>query len=204
MFFRTPFILPVLYPRLIWRIPTSQNKIYLTFDDGPVSGPTDFVLDQLKTFKAKSTFFCIGNNVSKNPVLFDQIRIQGHTVGNHTYNHVKGWNTSDEKYLADVERCQKEINGSNLFRPPYGRITRNQIKQLHHFKIVMWDVLSYDYSQSISKERCLNGVLKATRPGSIIVFHDSYKAENNLKHTLPRVLDHFSGKGFEFESLSEL
>lgn len=204
MFFRTPFFLPLLYSRLIWRVPTVEKKIYFTFDDGPVSGPTDFVLDQLETFKAKATFFCIGNNVNKNPLLFDQIRIHGHTVGNHTYNHVKGWSTSDIKYLEDVNACQSEISGSNLFRPPFGRITHSQIKLLNDFKIVMWDVLSFDYSKSISKERCLNGVLRATRPGSIIVFHDSYKAETNLKHALPRVLDHFSNKGFEFESLSEL
>lgn len=202
MLFRTPAILPLLYPQLIWRILTSENKIYLTFDDGPLPGPTDFVLEQLKKFNAKATFFCIGNNVVKNNSLFRQIIEQGHAVGNHTYNHSKGWDTPNDKYLNDISACQDEMKGTTLFRPPYGRIKRSQIKQLGHFKIIMWDVLSYDYSNSLNSNRCLRGVIKATRPGSIIVFHDSDKAKKNMTYVLPRVLDHFMDKGFVFDSLS--
>lgn len=204
MLFRTPSILPLLYPSLIWRVPTSENKIYLTFDDGPVPGPTDFVLEQLKHFDAKATFFCIGNNIVKNEPLYRKIEEQGHTVGNHTRNHKKGWVTPNDVYLNDVSDCQKMMSHTTLFRPPYGRIKRSQIKQLDSFKIVMWDVLSYDYSSSMNEERCFRGVVNATRKGSIIVFHDSYKAEKNMTHVLPRFLDHFSQQGYKFESLSEL
>ena len=204
MFFRTPFFLPLLYPSLIWRIPTTENKIFLTFDDGPVPGPTDFVLEQLKAHQAKATFFCIGNNLVQNNALFREILEQGHAVGNHTYNHLKGWNTPNEIYLKDINACQDKIGNTALFRPPYGRIKRSQLKQLSSFKVVMWDVLTYDYSASLGKEQCLKGIVKATRPGSIVVFHDSYKAEKNMKYALPRFLDHFSSKGFVFDSLSEL
>jgi len=203
LFFRTPSILPLLYPTLIWRIPTTENKIYLTFDDGPVPGPTDFVLEQLKQFNAKATFFCIGNNVEKNESLFEKIGDQGHAVGNHTQNHKKGWITSNDEYLNDISFCQEKMKDTVLFRPPFGRIKRSQIKQLNNYKIVMWDVLSYDYSSTMNRDRCLQGVIRASRPGSIVVFHDSYKAEENMTYALPRLLDHFSQKGYKFESLSE-
>lgn len=204
MFFRTPSILPLLYPTLIWRIPTTENKIYLTFDDGPVPGPTDFALEQLKQFNAKATFFCIGNNVEKNESLFKKIEEQGHAVGNHTQNHKKGWITPNEEYLNDISLCQEKMKDTVLFRPPFGRIKRSQIKQLDNYKIIMWDVLSYDYSRAMNRDRCLQGVIRASRPGSIVVFHDSYKAEENMTYALPRLLDHFSQKGYKFESLSEV
>lgn len=204
MIFRTPFILPLLYPKLIWRIPTSEDIIYLTFDDGPVPGPTDFVLEQLDKFNAKATFFCIGNNVIQNESIFRKIVEQGHAVGNHTQNHKKGWGTPNDEYLNDVIACQKTMKATTLFRPPYGRIRRSQIKQLDNYKIVMWDVLSYDYSSAMNRDRCLQGVIKATRKGSIVVFHDSYKAEKNMTYALPRFLDHFTQNGYKFESLSEL
>jgi len=199
--FRTPFIFPLLYPRLIWRWPTTEKKIYLTFDDGPVPDPTHFVLDQLHLFNARATFFCIGNNVVKHSALFHQIKAAGHTIGNHTFNHVSGWGNSSEAYHQDVKRCQEVVGDTHFFRPPYGRITRNQINRLKTFQICMWDVLSFDYSALVNPERCLKGTIQATRPGSIIVFHDSYKAEKNMKYALPRFLDHFSERGFVFESL---
>ena len=155
-------------------------------------GPTEFVLAQLNKYQAKATFFCIGNNVDKNALLFHQIQKEGHAIGNHTYHHIKGWSTSKENYLKDVEACQNLIGETKLFRPPYGRVKRNQLRQLSHYKVVMWDVLSFDYSASVDETRSLNGVIKATRPGSIVVFHDSYKAEKNLRYVLPRFLDHFS------------
>ncbi|HOO09464.1 MAG TPA: polysaccharide deacetylase family protein [Cyclobacteriaceae bacterium] len=204
MFFRTPPILPLLYPRLVWRVPTDQNKIYLTFDDGPVPGPTEFVLDQLNVFKAKATFFCIGSNVEKNQTIFSQILNAGHAVGNHTQNHRKGWATSNDEYIKDIMACQNLMKGTTLFRPPYGRIKRSQARQLGLFKIIMWDVLSYDYSRSVTEARCLKGVVRAVRPGSIVVFHDSYKAEKKMTRVLPLFLDHFAQKGFAFETLSVL
>lgn len=216
--FQTPFFLPWLFPDLVWRIPTNEKKIFLTFDDGPVPGPTEFVLATLKKFDARATFFCIGDNVRKHPTVFAQIAEAGHSIGNHTFNHLKGWNYSTKDYLANIELCTSQIVvGYNslstvnnrqwtvdgqLFRPPYGRITRNQIRSLKDsYKIIMWDVLTQDYFQSMSPERCLNGSLKATRSGSIIVFHDSLKAERNLTYTLPRYMDYFSKQGFVFCAL---
>ncbi|MGE0590349.1 MAG: polysaccharide deacetylase family protein, partial [Cyclobacteriaceae bacterium] len=171
---------------------------------GPVPGPTEFVLEELERFNAKATFFCIGNNIEKYPGVYQRILKEGHTVGNHTFNHTKGWTVSDDYYLKDVERCQSLVEPTKFFRPPYGRVKRSQLRKLVDYKIVMWDVLSYDYSNSVKKETCLKGVIRATRPGSIIVFHDSYKAENNMTYALPRVLDHFKQSGFQFESLSNL
>lgn len=204
MFFRTPSILKLLYPKLTWRIPTEENVIYLTFDDGPVAGPTEFVLDTLKSYQAKATFFCIGNNIKKNGPLFQRIKRDGHAVGNHTFNHARGWNTNNEVYINEVNECQELIGTSKLFRPPYGRIKRSQLRQLSNYDIIMWDVLSYDYAKSVSPARCLKGVIAATRKGSIVVFHDSLKAERNMSYALPKFLEYFSIKGYVFESLPEV
>jgi peptidoglycan-N-acetylglucosamine deacetylase len=208
--FRSPIILPWLYPDLIWKIPTQEKKLYLTFDDGPVPEVTEFVLDELTKAKAKATFFCIGDNIRKHPDVFRKISKDGHTIGNHTFNHLKGWNTTVAEYVDNVKLCDNELSIVNyqlsipLFRPPYGRITRPQIKALKDYKIIMWDVLTHDYSKNISPNRCLNGSIAATRQGSIIVFHDSLKAERNMRYALPRFLDHFSNKGFTFEGISIL
>ena len=203
VFFRTPFLLRLLYPKLTWRISTEEKIIYLTFDDGPVPGPTEFVLDQLKAFQAKATFFCIGNNVVQHNSIYQRIIEEGHAVGNHTYNHLRGWNTSDDIYLKDIADCRQVLQNTKLFRPPFGRIKRSQMKQLSHYEIIMWDVLSYDYAKSISRERCLRGVISATREGSIVVFHDSIKANTNMSYALPKFLDHFTNKGYLFHSLGE-
>jgi peptidoglycan-N-acetylglucosamine deacetylase len=211
MVFRTPFFLPWLYPELVWRVDSQEKKLFLTFDDGPVPGPTEFVLETLKTFNAKATFFCIGDNVKKHPAVFANVVKGGHTIGNHTFNHLKGWNYSTQEYLGNIELCSSQLkiagnrhsesNVQQLFRPPYGRIKRDQIKALRDYKIIMWDVLTHDYAKSYSPEKCLTGSLKATRSGSIVVFHDSLKAERNLTYALPRYLEHFSEKGFSFEAL---
>lgn len=211
MLFSTPFFLPWFYPELIWRVDTPEKKIYLTFDDGPVPGPTEFVLDTLEKFNAKATFFCIGDNVRKYPQVFEKIMDGGHSVGNHTFNHLNGWNYSTQEYTRNVALCSNQFNISGvslsltssqlLFRPPYGRIKKNQIKALSQYRIIMWDVLSHDYAKSYSPERCLVGSVKATRAGSIVVFHDSYKAERNMMFTLPNYLRYFSDKGFSFEAL---
>lgn len=208
MIFRTPFVLPLLYPRLVWRVPAQEKKIYLTFDDGPVPDQTEFVLETLNGFQAKATFFCIGDNVRKHPQVFTRVVAGGHSIGNHTFNHVKGWNCSTLEYLNNVEMCNHQFESSGfqskmnrLFRPPYGKITGRQIKVLADYRIIMWDVLTCDYVASCSPERCLQGSIRATRPGSIVVFHDSIKADRNMKYALPRYLEHFLNKGFSFEVL---
>jgi peptidoglycan-N-acetylglucosamine deacetylase len=202
---RTPFFLPWIYPDLVWRIPTDKKELFLTFDDGPVPGPTEFVLDTLKQYSIKATFFCIGDNVRKHPDVFKRIIDEGHAVGNHTFNHLKGWSTSLEKYIENVEMYESEVRSSKfevrnskLFRPPYGRITKGQINALCDYSIIMWDVLTADYQRSVSPASCLRNSIAATRPGSIIVFHDSLKAEKNLSYALPRYIDHFLEKGFSF------
>ena len=214
MVHRTPFFLPLLYPSLVWRIPSAKKELFLTFDDGPVSGPTEFVVETLERHNARATFFCIGDNIRKYPEVFKRIAAAGHKVGNHTFNHVNGWKTGTNQYLDNMEQCNKEIllhlpDGESqhprtfLFRPPYGRITRDQINAMPDCKIIMWDVLSVDYNLSLSAEKCLRNTIRATRSGSVIVFHDSYKAERNLTYALPRFIEHFSSLGFEFNVISE-
>jgi peptidoglycan/xylan/chitin deacetylase (PgdA/CDA1 family) len=204
---RTPFFLPLLYPGLHWRIPTNKNEIFLTFDDGPIEGPTEFVLQELARASVKATFFCIGDNIRKHPHLTVKIIEQGHVVGNHTFNHLSGWKTQTTQYIDNILLFEKQLEKKNianakLFRPPYGRITREQIRQLPDFKIIMWDVLTQDYNKDLRSEKCLKNSVEVTRPGSIIVFHDSFKAEKNLKYVLPRFLDHFLEKGFVFKTLA--
>jgi peptidoglycan/xylan/chitin deacetylase (PgdA/CDA1 family) len=215
MIHRTPFFLPWLYPNLLWRVPTKSKEIFLTFDDGPVPGATEFALHTLARFSAKATFFCIGDNIQKHPDIFKKILADGHAVGNHTFNHLNGWGTDMNKYLVNTKSCHDEIlkhhpsygqhNGEaqklKLFRPPYGRITRKQIRSLEDYRIVMWDVLSLDYSKNIAPTSCLLYTVNATRPGSIVVFHDSYKAERNMAFTLPRFIEHFLEKGYVFKSI---
>lgn len=207
-FYRAPFFLPWLYPQLTWRMPASEKVLYLTLDDGPVPGPTEFALDVLKQFGVKATFFCIGENMQKHPAVMERIPHEGHTIANHTFNHLNGWKTSIGDYVENVLQCDqfiisKSASGNHtpatLFRPPYGRITRAQIKALNHYKIVMWDVITYDYDESITPEACLKNSIKATRPGSIIVFHDSVKAERNMSYALPRFIDHYLQEGFVFK-----
>ncbi len=184
-------------------MPSSEKKIYLTFDDGPIPGPTEWVLQQLSLFNAKATFFCIGDNIRKHGEVFNRILAAGHAVGNHTFHHVNGWSASVEKYQTEAEACQQLLpSETQLFRPPYGRITRAQITALAHFRLVMWDVLTYDFDQSLPAESCLQNSIRATRNGSIVVFHDSLKAEKNLMHALPRYLEHFAERGYQFVSLS--
>jgi peptidoglycan/xylan/chitin deacetylase (PgdA/CDA1 family) len=211
LIFRTPFFLPWIFPELAWRINTDKKEIFLTFDDGPVPGPTEFVLDTLAKFNAKATFFCIGDNIRKYPEVFAKVIAAGHSIGNHTFNHLKGWNHSTRDYINNIELCANQIAtvssrqstvDSGFFRPPYGRITRDQIKSVKNtHKIIMWDVLTQDYRQSLSKENCLAGSLKVSRPGSIVVFHDSLKAERNLSYALPKYLEHFSKEGYIFSAL---
>jgi peptidoglycan/xylan/chitin deacetylase (PgdA/CDA1 family) len=200
-FFRTPSVLPIIYPSLLWKVETSEKDLYLTFDDGPVPGPTEFVLDTLKSFNVKATFFCIGENIRKHPDIFRKVIDAGHVIANHTFNHMNGWKSSASDYVRNTQLCQDLLPNKRFFRPPFGRITRSQISSLGDYKIVMWDVLTFDYDRSLDSERCLNGSLKSVRPGSIIVFHDSLKAEKNVTHVLPRFIERCLSNGYSFKSL---
>jgi len=201
---RSPLLLKWYYPQLTWNKTRDHKVIYLTFDDGPIPDVTEFALKTLNEYTAKATFFCIGDNISKHPEIYESIKNAGHSVGNHTFNHLKGWDTSDDVYFQNFQKCQLQT-GTNLFRPPYGRIKKSQIKLIKstypEMQIIMWDTLSGDFDTSIRPQQCLQNVLKYTRNGSIIVFHDSLKASSRLKYVLPLVLDHFSKLGFQFAKL---
>lgn len=185
-----------------WRIATDEKIIYLTFDDGPHSEITPWVLDILKQFNAKATFFCVGENVEKHPEVYQRIISENHSVGNHTYNHVNGWKTKNEIYFDNVKKCSELVN-SKLFRPPYGKITPSQYSHLtSHYSLIMWDVLSRDFDRNTSKEKCLKNVVKYSREGSIVLFHDSEKAKKNIYYTLPKFLEHFSKNGFSFKAIN--
>jgi peptidoglycan/xylan/chitin deacetylase (PgdA/CDA1 family) len=203
-FVKTPWWLKKWYARLVWNIPAGEKILYLTFDDGPHPVATPFVLDELKKYGAKATFFCIGKNVTAHPQLYKRVLMEGHRVGNHTHDHVNGWKTPDEKYLMNIRQAAGFID-SDLFRPPHGRITAFQAACLReapfHYKIIMWEVLSADFDQAVSPEKCARNVTRNARPGSIIVFHDSEKAFDRLRGALPEVLRYFSEKGYRFEAI---
>lgn len=199
---KTPGFLQKLFPHFTWKIPNAKGKIYLSFDDGPIPEVTPWVLDELSSHNAKASFFCVGENVDKNPELYKRILEEGHTIGSHTQNHLMGWHTDNLNYLLNVRKCAQKVN-STLFRPPYGRMTRSQANFLQrHYKIVMWDVLSGDFDDKISSEKCLQNVLGSAMDGSIVVFHDSLKAEEKLRFVLPKVLDYYSERGYSFENLA--
>jgi peptidoglycan/xylan/chitin deacetylase (PgdA/CDA1 family) len=197
-----PTLIQKAFPQLLWHVPEQQKRVYLTFDDGPTPEVTDWVLAQLEEYRAKATFFCIGRNVVMQPDIYRKVQEKGHVIGNHSYTHVNGWNTEDELYYTDVERCAEVVH-SRLFRPPYGRISLSQIAMLkQQYRIVMWDVLSGDFEPSLSKEQCLKNVMSNVKLGSIIVFHDSVKAFPNLEYTLPRILQALSEQGYTFGTLT--
>lgn len=212
---KTPSIIQRIFKNYVWSFSDSNNSIYLTFDDGPTPEITEWTLNELKKYNAKATFFCIGKNVVNHPSICQKIIDEGHSIGNHTHNHLNGWKNSNTTYFENIERTEKTLqlfsnsglkiqNSELLFRPPYGKIKPSQAKKILNkgYKIIMWDVLSADFDQKITVEKCLENVIKNTNNGSIVVFHDSKKAEKNLKYALPRVLAHFSGKGFEFKRIA--
>jgi len=195
-----------VFNNLHWDIPNSENKIYLTFDDGPIPEVTEWLLVLLKLEEIKATFFCIGDNIQKHPEVYKRILSEGHQTGNHTFNHLNGWKTDTENYIDNFKLCETEHLKLNteyffLFRPPYGKIKPNQSKKIRQlgYKIIMWDVLSYDFDPTISVEKCLENVISNTVQGSIIVFHDSLKAEKNLKYALPKAIHILKNKGFVFD-----
>lgn len=199
---KSPQIIKALYSQLTWELPNNENKIYLTFDDGPTPEITDWTLDLLKQFNIKATFFCLGQKVEKYPKIYQRILDEGHAVGNHSYSHPSGWKTSDADYFDDIEKSQKLID-SKFLRPPYGRITKSQAKYLkERYSIIMWSVLSGDFDAKTTPEKCLDNVLKNTESGAIIVFHDSEKAEPNLKYALPKAIEQLLEKKFGFEKLT--
>ena len=203
---KTPWWLKKLYPRYIWDIETDAKVLYLTFDDGPHQDITSFVLKQLKQYHALATFFCVGKNVSKHPEIYKQIQAEGHSVGNHTFNHLNGWKTENETYLKDILLASALIE-SHLFRPCYGRITSFQARNLKSVmkgknpKVIMWDVLSGDFDTTCTPQQCLSNVILSSVRGSIIVFHDSEKAYPKLSYALPIVLKYYSEKGYSFKAL---
>ena len=203
-FVKTPLFFKWIFRGCVWNLQNEDKSIYLSFDDGPHPEVTSLVLDILKEYNAKATFFCIGKNVAAYPSVYQRIIDEGHAVGNHTYNHLNGWKTEDEEYLNDVYEAQKFID-SDLFRPPYGRISNFKIKLLsklrYRMKIIMWTVLSGDFDPQISKETCCDNVILNTKSGSIVVFHDSEKAKEKMLYTLPLVLSHFKAKGFNFKKV---
>ncbi len=201
IFVTTWWVKPFFPKSLIWNLPNNDKIIYLTFDDGPTPGVTEKVLKLLKSFNAKATFFCIGKNVETHPKLYNELLKQGHTVGNHTKNHNNAINIKDADYYESISQTSKLVK-SNLFRPPYGRIKRKQVKYLKkQYKIIMWSVLSGDFDIKLSKEQCKTNVLRYTKSGSIVVFHDSIKAKEKMLFALKASLKYFQEKGYRFEAI---
>lgn len=196
-----PRILRPFFGKTIWRKTPSEKVIYLTFDDGPVPEVTPQVLDILDTYGWKATFFCVGENVQKHPELYNEILLRGHKTGNHSFNHLKGFNYSIEEYTANIKKAASYID-SNLFRPPYGRITRKQIKALEtDYQIIMWDVITHDYNKNLSNDEVFRNVTKHLRKGSIVVFHDSVKAKEHVLAVLPKAIEFWNEKGYRCELL---
>jgi peptidoglycan/xylan/chitin deacetylase (PgdA/CDA1 family) len=191
----------LLYPKAVWKVNTTDPVLYLTFDDGPIPDLTEWVLDTLKEYNIKATFFCVGDNINRNRKIFNRIIQEGHSVGNHTYNHLKGFKMKTKDYLENIWKCEILTN-SKLFRPPYGQLKKSQYKALIEsgYKIVMWDVISYDY-EKIKPEICFKNVIKNVKNGSIILFHDNIKAEEKIKYALPKTIEHFLKLNYKFATL---
>ena len=209
---KTNWIIKKTFSNYTWDFPNtgSRNTVYLTFDDGPIPEATEWVLDELKKYNVKATFFCIGDNIDKNPEIFKKVISEGHSIGNHTFNHLNGWKTPTETYIENTKLCEETIqknSSSNrkttLFRPPYGKIKASQSRKIRElgYKIIMWDILSADFDQTLSQEQCLENVISNLRPGSVIVFHDSIKAFKNLEYVLPKTLAYLKENNFNCEVL---
>lgn len=199
---KTPNFIQSLFPNYTWKVNSSKKEIFITFDDGPIPVVTPWVLETLKKYNAKASFFCVGENVNKHPEIYQQLIDEKHTIGNHTYNHLNGWSTDNISYFHNVRKCANIVK-SELFRPPYGKLKPKQTQFLsRHYKIIMWDVLSGDFDKNLSADECYEKVIRSTKEGSIIVFHDSLKAFEKLKIVLPKTLEYFSELGFSFKALN--
>lgn len=199
---KPPKVASVIFKDVVWQRETDSNNIYLTFDDGPTPDITEWVIDQLNEYNAKATFFCVGHNIEKYPDIFRKLVENGHSIGNHTYNHLKGWKTKNEEYFNNIEKSES-LYHTKLFRPPYGKIKPSQIKYLKDkYKIIMWNILSGDYNPRLSVQQCIDNVIYNLEPGSIIVFHDSEKSASKLKEILPVVLKNISQNGYLYKSLT--
>lgn len=187
-------------PDMTWEVKDSR-AVYLTFDDGPTPGITEWILEQLAKYDAKATFFCLGKNIEMYPHLYDMIIAAGHKVGNHSYSHLKGWEVSLQEYIEDVDFANQVVH-SDLFRPPYGRITKRQAEVLRQrYRLIMGGIVSQDYAPLVHPKKCLKNVTKFVKPGSIIVFHDSKKSQRNMRYAMPRSLDFIRKQGWEFKLL---
>lgn len=196
-----PILYRWLFPNALWRVKKPTKKtVYLTFDDGPIPKVTPWVLETLQNYGIKATFFCVGDNVRKHPDIYRQILQEGHKTGNHTFNHLQGWKIRTSHFLANI-RQGKTLIHSKLFRPPHGhmRLTQTRAIQKSGYKIVMWDVVTRDYSKLMTPQSVLQNVQKYTRDGSIIVFHDSLKAQKNLRYALPKAIEWLLNEGYAFE-----
>lgn len=200
---QVPNFIRKIYPKTIWRLPKKEKTVYLTFDDGPIPGVTPFVLETLRDAGVKATFFCVGENVKKHPDVFSQILKEGHMVGNHTYNHLAGFSNLSKKYIDNTRKADDFIH-SKLFRPPHGTLRYTQFLSIRkNYDIVFWDVVTRDYNNELTGEAVLGIVRKYTRNGSIIVFHDSLKAEKNMRYALPKAIKWLKEEGYKFELLND-
>lgn len=197
---RPPKFIRKLFPYLVWDI-EDENGVYITFDDGPTPEGTEWILETLKEYDAKATFFVLGKNVELYPDIYAKILAEGHAVGNHTYSHLRGTKVSLERYIEDVDVAANLIE-SNLFRSPYARATLSQLRHLaRRYKIVMWSIISRDYDRKITKEQCLQEALPHIRPGSIILFHDSEKTFENMSYALPKTLERVKELGLKCKAI---
>jgi len=200
LFVKTPSIAKYLYPSLVWKKNTEQKKIWITFDDGPDEKVTPFIVNLLSKFNIKATFFIIGSQAKKYPELVKLIINNGHKIGNHSFSHLSGYSTKNNKYLQDVEQAKKYID-SDIFRPPYGKITTSQIKNLKkHFKIIMWDIMSWDFKENISSNKIFRNVMNNVESGSIILFHNNLKSYKNLKKSLELILEKLKEQEYQFST----
>lgn len=202
---KTPVWIQKLYPDFVWKIPTDHKELFLTFDDGPIPEVTEFVVDELAKYNAQATFFCVGENIQKHLEIAKRVVEAGHALGNHTFNHLKGWQTNNFRYWKNVLACDKQISPLQepllLFRPPYGRIKRSQAAALHKYKIVMWNRLAWDFEKKLDRESAIRHLTDDAPTGSIFVFHDNVKSYANMREVLPAVLKHYSSNGFIFKAI---